>query len=109
MKKGESSPQRRRTTVTSKEREHKKYIDIMSSHVSDLVQKAKSDISMPITKELDVGIISASTLDRLIAFLGIDGETPIEQTLNKQRIEHQKTMPMASHHKKQLMGSADSK
>jgi hypothetical protein len=87
----------RRVTLTSKERAIKKQSDQLEQDVTDLAQaKNRRDVRdhIQITKDLDVGTISAGTVDRLIAFLGIDGDNPIEETLNKQRIEHQKTVPM---------------
>jgi len=47
-----------------------------------------------------VGTISADTVSRMMRFLGIESnDNLVEQRLNKQRIEHQKTVP---HQKKQF-------
>jgi hypothetical protein len=63
------------------------------------VNAAKSKVDIrdhrQIGKELDVGTISADTVSRMMRFLGIESnDNLVEQRLNKQRIEHQKTVPM---------------
>lgn len=47
-----------------------------------------------VTKDLDVGLISADTILRMIRFLGIESNgANMEVKLNKQRVENKRTEP----------------